>query len=117
MNPFFKRLKDKGIGQAGRASEKNIAHHLKAKLKPASGSMTGAKGDMELPEFLLEAKSTVKDSIYIKREWLKKIGQESLGVNKYPAVSITFTTEDGTPRHRGSWVMITQDMFRELTNH
>lgn len=116
MNPFFKRLQENRIGKSGRVSERKVAKHLGGKLKPASGAMQSAKGDIELPEFLVEAKSTVKDSISIKREWLKKIGQEALGVNKYPAVSITFTTEDGTARHRGSWVMITQDMFRELTD-
>lgn len=115
MNPFFNRLNNKRIGQAGRDSEKKVAERLGGKLKPASGSMTGAKGDMELPEFLLEAKSTVHESLSLKREWLKKIGAEALGVNKYPAVSITFTTEDGTPKHRGRWILITEDMFRELT--
>ena len=114
MNPFMKRLGK--IGKVGRDSEKNTAKRLGGDLKPASGAMPSAKGDIELTEFLVESKSTVKDSIYIKRGWLKKIGQEALGVNKYPAVSITFTTEDGKPRHRGSWMLITEDSFRHLTD-
>jgi hypothetical protein len=116
MNPFFKRLEENRIGKSGRASEKQTAKRLKGKQTPASGAMPSAKGDIELPEFLLEAKSTVSESISLKRAWLKKIGNEALGVNKYPAVSIIFNTEDGVPKHRGSWVLITEDMFRELTD-
>lgn len=114
MNPFMQRLGK--IGKVGRDSEKHTAKRLHGKLKPASGAMPSAKGDMELPEFLVEAKSTVKDSIYLKRAWLKKIGQEALGVGKYPAVSITFTTEDGKPRHRGAWMLISEDAFLQLTD-
>lgn len=116
MNPFMKRLQENRIGKSGRKSEKHTAKRLNGNLKPASGAMPSAKGDMELAAFLVEAKSTVKDSISLKKEWLDKISSEALSINKYPAVSITFTTEDGKPRHRGAWMLISEDTFLQLTD-
>lgn len=116
MNLFLNRQTKNKIGETGNQSEKKTAKRLGGKPTPASGALAGAKGDIELPKFLVEAKSTIKESISIKREWLMKISGEALAKGKAPALVVTFTTENGTPKPRGKWILITEQTFRELTN-
>lgn len=116
MNPFLKRQTKNKIGETGNQSEKKTAKRLGGTQTPASGALAGAKGDIELPKFLVEAKSTVKESLSLKREWLMKISGEALAKGKAPCVALTFTTDNGTPKPRSKWILITEQMFRELTN-
>lgn len=116
MNPFLNRQTKTKIGETGNRSEKKTAKRLGGRQTPASGAMAGAKGDIELPAFLVEAKSTIKESISLKREWLTKISGEALGKNKAPCVAITFTTENGLPKPRGKWILIREQDFKELTD-
>jgi hypothetical protein len=102
------------IGDAGRRSEKLTAKSLGARLRPASGAMEGAKGDMVLPQALVEAKSTTGDSISIKYSWLGKITQEAFGAGKYPALTVTFTDQNGRPVNFGQWVMIPLHVYQEM---
>ena len=113
-NPYLDRQKE-NIGTRGRKSESRTSKRLTGKLTAASGASAGSKGDITLPEFLLENKSTVKASLSIKLDWLRKIATEALGVCKEPALSIQFTDEKGRPVRNGNWVMIREDTFRELT--
>ena len=66
-NPFIAR-QDRPIGKTGRQAEKNLARRLGAGLTPASGA-AGAKGDMVVGAWLVEAKSTTGDSLGVKYEW------------------------------------------------
>lgn len=103
------------IGTTGRASEKDLSKKLGGRLRPASGAMDGAKGDIVLPDFLMEAKSTINDSLSIKHVWLSKIASEASMDNKQPALSVRFTHGDGKPKNYGDWVMIPRTLFEELT--
>lgn len=102
------------IGTAGRRSEKKVAKSLHAQLKPASGAMAGAKGDMATKDFLIEAKSTTNDSISIKHDWLGKISQEAMMEGRDPALSVRFTRADGRAINYGDWMMIPRELFEEL---
>lgn len=108
------RRKDAGIGKTGRKAETQIASKLKARLRPNSGAMASAKGDMVLDDFLIEAKSTVHDSISIKYEWLGKISSEAMAVRKVPALAVAFTWPDGRAVSFGEWVMIPLTAFNDL---
>jgi len=110
-NPF-RRSRPKV--NAGRPSEKNTAKRLGGRLTPASGAVEGAKGDIVLDDFLVEAKSTIKNSISLKLDWLLKITGEARKVGKTPALAITFTTGNGRPVHNGRYVIIREDDFKEL---
>lgn len=115
-NHYLERLSKAGkdAGHAGKKSEKITAKRLGGKLQPGSGAILGFKGDIVLPEFLVEAKSTVKYSITIQHEWLAKISHEAEGYGKQPAVAVTFTHSNGTPCNAGSWVMIPERVWKEL---
>ena len=106
--------KAKGIGRAGIVSETKLAKRIKAKPTPASGALSGAKGDMFLDEFLIEAKSTSRASMSIKLDWLCKILGEARAKQLNPAVSIVFSDEDGDPRRSGKWMMIQEHTFMEM---
>ena len=112
-NPFLSRTR--GIGVSGREAERKSAKRLGARLTPNSGAMTGAKGDMSLGDFLIEAKSTVADSVGLKLDWLAKISGEAAATGRKPALSVTFTRPDGTPVRHGKWVLVPETVFAELT--
>lgn len=111
MNPLFKR-QQKGQRHGGR-SEKRVARKFKARLRPASGAMAGAKGDMVKPEFLIEAKSTVFATLALHLEWLDKIHREALETNRIPALTISFVHANGDPRPNSDWVVVPSWWFRE----
>ena len=112
--PFLKRKTQHKIGKAGRKSEARLTRQLGGHVRPASGAMEGAKGDIDLGEILLEAKSTTGQSIGVKHGWLAKIGKEARSEGKMPALALSFTNEDGSPVMDGEWVLIPLHRFREL---
>ena len=112
-NPYLDR-KVKVIGATGRKSERKVARKLGAKLTPNSGAVAGAKGDMHLGDFLIEAKSTVNDSIGVKLDWLLKIADEALSSDRKPAIALTFTHAGGDPRVNGEWVAVPLHVWKEM---
>lgn len=115
-NPYLKRTQKHPIGAAGRASENKVASRMGARLTPSSGALAGAKGDMTTPRFLIEAKSTLKDSMTLKLDWLCKIGAEARSKGKTPALTITFVRPNGEPVMNGRWVMIPENLFEAFSN-
>ena len=104
------------IGRAGRSSESRLSKTLGGRLTPASGALEGAKGDIKLEDFILEAKSTTRDSFSVSYSQLAKIKAESLSSDKAPGLTVSFVTGNGAPRHSGEWVLIPLATFRELTS-
>lgn len=98
----------------GDLAEEKAAGRLGAKLTRASGAMDNDKGDMNLPTYKIESKATEKDSISLKLEWLCKIAQEAFEMDVDPVLIVQFVTGDGRPRESGSWVMVPEDVFKEL---
>ncbi len=103
------------IGKAGRKAEKKTLAKMGAAPTPNSGA-SGSKGDGELPGFLMECKSTVHQSISVKREHLSKITGEAHAAGVEPCLSIIFTDGSGTPLREGTWICIPQSVFEELTD-
>lgn len=101
------------IGQVGRVSETRLAEQLGARLRPNSGAVAGAKGDMVLPEALIEAKSTIDRSMSVKHEWLAKIAGEARDHSRVPALVISFTHGNGKPLPSGQWAMIPLQEFQD----
>ena len=114
-NSYLKQVAARGGSGHGRESERRIAKKLGAQLTPASGAVAGAKGDMKLPEFLLEAKSTKNATMSLEHGWLVKISTEALNVQKTPALSVSFVTPEGKATPHGDWVLIPMHLFKELT--
>lgn len=114
-NPMLKRIRKQGKTGHGRKAEKNLAKRMGAKLQPGSGNMEGAKGDMVIPEFLIECKATAFPSMYLRLEWLDKIVKEALEKNREPALAIQYvSSHNGEPVRNGSWVAIPERLFAEL---
>ena len=110
----LKRAGRDRIGVVGRVAEIKTAKRLGGHQTPASGAMQGAKGDIRRPEFLIENKSTVRDSFSVSLQVLAKIHQEARAKGKAPALAFQFVQEDGTPHRFGAWVAIPEWMFKEL---
>lgn len=62
----------------------------------------------------MENKSTKKDSLSLKKEWLLKIQQEALMAEKLPALSLSFTTDSGADAPPGPWVIVPEWWFRDV---
>ncbi len=107
--------KRREIGRSGRISERNLAHALGGKTTPASGAMDGAKGDIRLGDFLLESKSTTRDSFSVEYGHLAKIRAEALASDKEAGLTVSFITGNGKSRASGEWVLLPLSVFRELT--
>ena len=72
-------------------SEERASEMLKdGKLTIASGRLPFDKGDFKNHEFLGECKSTDKDSLIFKVEWLRKISGEAISQGKTPLMFLTF---------------------------
>jgi len=113
---IWDRVKNRDrIGTTGRRAEAKTARRLGARQTAGSGSGTD-KGDLELPKFLAENKSTTTGSIRLTLDWLLKIRHEAEGVGKVPALTLQFTTESGAPRSGGAWVAVPERVFKELTD-
>ena len=113
-SPYLRRVKKRNLGHAGREAEARLAKRVKGELRMGSGNKEGHKGDVLLDNVLIENKSTIHDSITIQLEYLLKIYQEALELNKRPALTIQFTTMTGLSAKRGRWVMIPEAHFQEL---
>ena len=103
------------IGGIGRLSETRLAKQLGGRLTPASGALF-SKGDIDLGPVLLEAKSTIKDSLSVKFDWLSKIAQEARNVGKTPALAISFVAVSGKAWPDGEWVCLPRQAFEEILN-
>lgn len=101
------------IGETGRRAEKATGRRLGARMVRGSGN-GWLKGDLFTDKIHVEAKSTINKSIGLKFDWLKKITQTAMERGKVPALTITFTTGDGEPKHNGNWILIQEGVLDEL---
>ena len=103
----------KRIGDAGRAAEKTLAKKLGMKLTPASGAAS-SKGDMSDERFLVEVKSTIKDTYSLSIQTLMKIHGEALMSGKLPAFVLLFTDPHGAPVREGEWIAVPRWAWEQM---
>jgi len=113
VNPFRDR-QNRGTHKHGQKSERKTAKRLGGRTRPGSGSVEGCKGDIALPDYLVENKSTEHKSISLKLSWLDKISREAREEGKEPALSIQFVDKAGNSEKHGRWVMIREDEFNGI---
>lgn len=115
LSPMEKRAARPDKGIAGRKAETSLAKRIGGDLKPGSGALDGAKGDMTLGDFLIENKSSHGgDSFSIKKSVLHKIYQEGLEQTKSPALAFQFVNSQGQSEKRDRWVMVPEAVFQEM---
>lgn len=100
--------------QHGFKAEKKLNKRLGGRETFASGALVFDKSDVVVDDFRVECKSTIKDSISIKRGYLIKVTAEAQDHVQDPALFIQFVTENGQPRDNGSWALIREREFQEL---
>lgn len=63
-----------------------------ARMVAGSGRKWNMKGDVSLPDYLIEAKTkaTKQESITVKKLWIDKIEKEAYEVGKNPLLAISF---------------------------
>jgi hypothetical protein len=71
--------------------EKSLARQLGGRLTPASGAGF-RKGDISLPEQLIESKATEKDRYTLRRSELEKIEVEAIKEGKTPVFIVEIQT-------------------------
>jgi len=84
-----------------RAHENRIAALVAGRRLPASGALawgTFAKGvtaggDVSSPTFHIEHKFTRNNKLVVQREWLQKVSYGADRVSKFPALVLTFVTD------------------------
>ncbi len=103
------------IGDAGRAAEKAFAKKLGMRLMPASGAAS-SKGDMGDETFLLEVKSTIKDTYSLSIQTLMKIHGEAIMAGKLPAFALLFTDKNGAPVREGEWIAVPRWVWQEMSH-
>lgn len=117
-NPFLQRQDLAPKNAHGKRSEKRIAQTLGARLTPASGATAGAKGDMKHVgdgfKVLMEAKSTVAQTLSVELAWLQKITKEALEKGMTPALTLSFVRPDGNALPHGEWVAVPLWAWQEL---
>lgn len=77
----------------------------------SGGKFENDKGDLQLGQFLVEGKSTAKESISVKKEMLDKIFREAMNQGKIPALLISFQSEGGLEKPQGDWYLIPDYVF------
>lgn len=88
--------------------ERSVADNLDG--RPIGGSGGGReKGDVNTKQFKIECKQTEKDSISIKRSWMRKIEVEAFDVGKNPLLVFDFEKTEHSPQQR--WVCIREQDF------
>ncbi len=113
MSDVLKRLEKRDHGTK---AEKHAAKRLGGRVQPGSGNQDHSKADIKLPTFLVEAKSTIYASMVVKHDWLLKVSKEALDISREPALIVQFVDTRGLPVPEGSWVMVPERVFKELTS-
>lgn len=75
---------------------------------------TRGRGDVEAGSLKVEAKSTSKKSISIKRSWLEKVYLDATLSNQDPAFAITFTERSDVPGFPQDWTAVPTEWLRAV---
>ena len=105
-------IKKKTTRESSTSQEKQISKSLNAKRTSNSGATTfGAKGDLLLENWTIEAKTVQKPqkSISIKKAWIEKLRIESLyNGKKHEALAIQFGPDEE------NFYIIDENTFKSL---
>lgn len=93
--------------------ENLIAKELGGKRQPNSGAAMFAKGDVQLNDWLIEAKTKTSpsESMTIKRNWLEKNEEEAFAMGKQHSALIF---DFGDTHYPQEYVVITLEEFKRL---
>lgn len=91
--------------------ERDFAKELGGVAQPGSGGGDYHKGDVKLPDFLLDSKQTDANSILVTASVLAKISAEARQMQKDPGLILTLVTPGLTAK---DWAVIPLSVFKDL---
>lgn len=91
--------------------ERAFAKELGGIAQPNSGGGNYHKGDVKLPDFLLDSKQTDANSILVTGSVLAKISAEARQAQKDPGLILTLVTPGLTAK---DWAVIPLEVFKDL---
>lgn len=111
-HPYLQRREE----PTWKKQERRLAKELGGRTTPGSGAtpLPGNKGDVQSPEFLVEAKCTSKESYRVKYADLFKLVKLSRAVQKIPVLHLLFRRESVEVDEESEWVVIPHRVFKEL---
>jgi Holliday junction resolvase len=92
--------------------ETRLAKASGGRKQPRSGAGPVEKADVKGAhdgELLIEAKSTIHQSISVKVEYLEKVTHQAAALHRKPALAITF--QDMPPGVPQDWIMVPKDVL------
>lgn len=92
--------------------EQDIADRLGGFRRPASGALSGMRGDVVLDELLMDSKSTVGELLSVGRKDVIKITKEAYGDGKEPALVLTWVNM--VPTVEREWVAVPMSVFMRM---
>ena len=107
---------------AGQEAERRVIKKIGAVPQPASGAFPGMPHDGIKGKYLIEVKSTVKQSIGMKLEWLTDLGNNALMRDKVPALIVVFeellyaSESKVKTRVMEQWVLVPLSDFEKITD-
>lgn len=106
-----KNTENKSTRYYSSKQEKSVAKETNSKTNINSGATTWVKGDVSSEKFLIECKTKTSpsESISIKKEWIRKLRQESVFMGKkYEALVFNFGPNEE------NFAIIDMDLFNKL---
>ena len=111
----------------GQRTERRILKKIGARRQPASGAIPGFPNDGIKNCYLIEIKSTEKQSLSVKREWMEVLEENAILIGKVPVLVLVFNgylnrTQIGEKLKLESailqeWVAIPRRDFEALTSY
>ena len=103
----------------GQKTERAILKKIGARRQPGSGAIAGFPNDGVKGRFLIEVKSTERNSLGIKRKWVEDLEENALTRGKIPVLVLVFNKRGVAPyydfRQAQEWVAIPRWKFEQLT--
>lgn len=91
MNRKF--FKERTRRERSKKSEDRAARKYGGRRQPASGALSGLKGDVVTPKYLIEDKTTQQKGFRITPGLWRKIADEAVRADRSPMLRITFEQE------------------------
>ena len=95
-----------GVKVRANATERKLAKRLGGRAQPASGALSGFKGDVRTRRFLIDSKETEGVSIRVTAEMLAKITREAEGEGRDPALMLKIGGKQ--------WAVVPIEVFEDM---
>ena len=104
--------KDESVKAKANRTERDQAKKLGGRVHPASGALSGFKGDFSVGDFLFDSKETAGTQLMLHVKEITKICREANEAGKCPALSLKIAKMPSTVPNE--WVAVPLQQFAEM---